>query len=236
MEILDIFIDFNVAKILIWHWNAVIFFQHRFRIRIGFKHFFRGLEPFRQPGVGAPLGRTEHVRAQLVTATDRMAGQALAFKIQLSSHGCRIGWRGRGGHVVVFKFGCRGRLGGIRVEQADCTLRYSTENLSYSAHDCSNVRITPRKGMGAPMIITERTEGRSFTVEGYIPLFRMHFEHTVSPVAGGSEVAHRVWFTGALAFPFGPGVVKQLRESLPRAMRSLKTYAEQRHRPGNSDA
>ena len=97
-------------------------------------------------------------------------------------------------------------------------------------------RITPRKGMGVPMIITERTEGRSFTVEGYIPLFRMHFEHTVSPVAGGSEIAHRVWFTGALAFLFGPGVVKQLREGLPQTMRSLKTYAEQRHTPVNSDA
>jgi hypothetical protein len=70
----------------------------------------------------------------------------------------------------------------------------------------------PNKGMGVPMAVTERTEGRSFTVEGYIPLFRMHFEHTVSPVAGGSEVAHRVWFTGVLAFLFGPGVAKQLRE------------------------
>lgn len=97
-------------------------------------------------------------------------------------------------------------------------------------------RITPSKGMGVPMAVTERTEGRSFTVEGYIPLFRMHFEHTVSPVAGGSEVAHRVWFTGALSILFGPGVAKQVREGLPRTMRSLKTYAEQRHRPLNSDA
>ncbi|MEG0051956.1 MAG: SRPBCC family protein [Comamonas sp.] len=97
-------------------------------------------------------------------------------------------------------------------------------------------RITPSKGMGVPMAVTERTEGRSFTVEGYIPLFRMHFEHTVAPVAGGSEVAHRVWFTGALAFLFGPGVAKQVREGLPRTMRSLKTYAEQRHKPLDSDA
>lgn len=90
--------------------------------------------------------------------------------------------------------------------------------------------------MGVPMAVTERTEGRSFTVEGYIPLFRMHFEHTVSPVAGGSVVAHRVWFTGALAFLFGPGVAKQVREGLPRTMQSLKAYAEQRHNSLNSDA
>ncbi len=97
-------------------------------------------------------------------------------------------------------------------------------------------KLTPRKGMGVPIIITERTEGRSFTVEGYIPLFRMHFEHTVSPVDGGSEVAHRVWFTGALAFLFGPGVVKQLREGLPRTMRSLKTYAEARQLAAHAPA
>ena len=89
-------------------------------------------------------------------------------------------------------------------------------------------RITPRKGMGVPMIITERTEGRSFTVEGYIPLFRMHFEHAVSQIAGGSEVVHRVWFSGALAFLFGPSVGKQIRFGLPQTMRSLKAYAENR--------
>ncbi|MNM94519.1 hypothetical protein D3C81_1069260 [compost metagenome] len=86
----------------------------------------------------------------------------------------------------------------------------------------------PSKGMGVPMVVTERSEGRSFTVEGYIPLFRMHFEHTVSPVSGGSEVVHRVWFTGVLAFLFGPNVAKQVREGLPPTMRSLKKYAEER--------
>jgi hypothetical protein len=87
-------------------------------------------------------------------------------------------------------------------------------------------RIVPSKGVGVPMLVTERSAGRSFTVEAFIPLFRMHFEHLVSPVAGGSEVIHRVWFTGALAWMFGPGVAKQLRQGLPRTMQSLKTYAE----------
>jgi hypothetical protein len=89
-------------------------------------------------------------------------------------------------------------------------------------------RIIPRKGMGVPMVVTERSEGRSFTVEGYIPLFRMHFEHTVSAVDGGSEVTHSVWFSGALAFLFGPRVAAQIREGLPQTMQSLKAYAEQR--------
>ncbi|RQO35877.1 polyketide cyclase [Herminiimonas sp. KBW02] len=90
-------------------------------------------------------------------------------------------------------------------------------------------RIVPSKGMGVAMVVTERTPGRSFTVDGYIPLFRMHFEHTVIPVDDDSEVLHRVWFTGALAFLFGPGVIKQLKTGLPRTLLSLKAYAEKRH-------
>ena len=90
-------------------------------------------------------------------------------------------------------------------------------------------RIVPSKGMGIAMVVTERTAGLSFTVEGHIPLFRIHFEHTVTAVSGGSEVAHRVWFTGPLAFLFGPNVAKQVKVGLPRTMLSLKAYAEQRH-------
>lgn len=97
-------------------------------------------------------------------------------------------------------------------------------------------RIVPSKGMGVPMVVTERTEGRSFTVEGYIPLFRMHFEHTVIPISNGSEVTHRVWFSGLFAFLFGPNVAKQVRQGLPRTMQSLKLYAEQRHESLKGDA
>jgi glycerol-3-phosphate dehydrogenase len=57
----------------------------------------------------------------------------------------------------------------------------------------------------------------------------MHFEHRVHAIAGGSEVAHRVWFSGPLAFLFGPSVARQVSQGLPRTMRSLKAYAEQRH-------
>jgi hypothetical protein len=90
-------------------------------------------------------------------------------------------------------------------------------------------RIVPSKGMGIAMLVTERSAGRSFTVEGYIPWFRIHFEHTVVAAEGGSQVVHRVWFTGALAFLFGSGVARQVRDGLPRTMRSLKTYAEKRN-------
>ncbi len=86
------------------------------------------------------------------------------------------------------------------------------------------------------MVVTERTEGRSFTAEGYIPLFRMHFEHTVIPISTGCEVTHRVWFSGLFASLFGPNVAKQLRQGLPRTMQSLKLCAEQRHESLKGDA
>lgn len=80
------------------------------------------------------------------------------------------------------------------------------------------------------MVVTECTPGLSFTVEGHIPFFRMHFEHTLAQTAAGCDVVHRVWFSGPLAFLFGPGVARQVREGLPRTMRSLKAYAEQRYK------
>jgi len=90
-------------------------------------------------------------------------------------------------------------------------------------------KLTPTKGMGVSMAITERTVGKSFTVEGGVPFFRMHFEHTLSPSENGVLVTHHVWFSGALSFLFGPGVAKQVRNGLPKTMLSLKAYAEARH-------
>ncbi|MGL4575073.1 MAG: SRPBCC family protein [Burkholderiaceae bacterium] len=97
-------------------------------------------------------------------------------------------------------------------------------------------RIVPSKGMGVPMVITERTVGKSFTAEGYIPLFRMYFEHVLHPKPHAVEVVHRVWFSGALAFLFGPGVAQQVRAGLPRTMQSLKAYAEQRQKQSGAGA
>lgn len=61
-------------------------------------------------------------------------------------------------------------------------------------------------------------------------------EHTVASMDGGSEVVHHVWFSGALAFLFGPDVVKQLKKGLPRTMLSLKAYAEKRHEAMSGEA
>ena len=87
-------------------------------------------------------------------------------------------------------------------------------------------QIVPTKGMGVNMVITERTVGKSFTVEGGIPMFHMHFEHALSPIENGVIVSHHVWFSGPLSFLFAPSVAKQVRKGLPKTMKSLKSFAE----------
>ncbi len=67
---------------------------------------------------------------------------------------------------------------------------------------------------------------QSFTVESRIPLFRMLFEHELHPMAAGTEVVHRVAFSGALSFVLGPIVGNPLRTGLPITLASLKRLAE----------
>ena len=90
----------------------------------------------------------------------------------------------------------------------------------------SRGRITPPKGMTVPMLLTEVEPGRCFTVESKIPLFRMLFEHELVPVPGGSEVVHRVTFSGLLSFVLGPMLSRQLNAGLPVTLRKLKALSE----------
>jgi len=86
--------------------------------------------------------------------------------------------------------------------------------------------LTPTKGNTVPMLLTEVTPGVCFTVESRIPLFRMLFEHELSPQEKGVKVTHRVMFSGALSFLIGRILVKQLNQSLPVTLANLKRLAE----------
>ncbi|KNZ30706.1 MAG: polyketide cyclase [Methylibium sp. NZG] len=92
----------------------------------------------------------------------------------------------------------------------------------------SRGRLTPTKGRPVPMVLTQVEPDRSFTVESKIPLFRMVFEHELSPRDGGVEVAHRVTFSGLLSVLLGPMLVKQLNTGLPVTLARLKALAEDR--------
>jgi Polyketide cyclase / dehydrase and lipid transport len=86
--------------------------------------------------------------------------------------------------------------------------------------------LTPTKGRAVPMRVTEAVPGRSFTVESKIPLFCMVFEHTLKPGPAGTEIVHRVTFSGALSFVLGPMLIKQLHGGLPVTLGKLKQLAE----------
>lgn len=90
----------------------------------------------------------------------------------------------------------------------------------------SSGRITPPRGMTVPMLLTQVVPGRCFTVESKIPLFRMLFEHELVPIAGATEVIHRVTFSGWMSVVLGPLLSKQLNRGLPVTLRKLKALAE----------
>ncbi|MFY8044507.1 MAG: SRPBCC family protein [Rhodoferax sp.] len=87
-------------------------------------------------------------------------------------------------------------------------------------------RITPPKGMTVPMHLTQVEPGKCFTVESKIPLFQMLFEHELVATTRGTEVVHRVTFSGLLSIVLGPMLSKQLNAGLPVTLRNLKALAE----------
>lgn len=90
----------------------------------------------------------------------------------------------------------------------------------------SRGRLTPTKGNAVPMVVTEVQQDKCFTVESKIPLFRMVFEHELKPNGKGTEVTHRVTFSGPLSFVLGPMLSKQLNVGLPVTLGRLKALAE----------
>jgi hypothetical protein len=92
----------------------------------------------------------------------------------------------------------------------------------------SKGRLCPTKGREVPMEIVALVPGRSFTARSEIPLFQMAFDHELAPTGSGTEVLHRVTFSGPLTFLLGRIVGAQVRQGLPKTLLSLKKLAESR--------
>jgi Polyketide cyclase / dehydrase and lipid transport len=86
--------------------------------------------------------------------------------------------------------------------------------------------LTPTQGRTVPMRVTAMVPGRAFTVESKIPLFRMVFEHMLVPGPAGTEIVHRVTFSGLLSLVLGPLLIRQLNVGLPVTLGNLKQRAE----------
>lgn len=87
-------------------------------------------------------------------------------------------------------------------------------------------RLTPTRGNTVPMEVTHAAPGKAFTVESRIPLFRMVFEHELTRRGSGTEVVHRVTFSGLLAPIVGRVLSRQLDAGLPVTLGNLKRLAE----------
>jgi hypothetical protein len=86
--------------------------------------------------------------------------------------------------------------------------------------------LTPTKGNTVPMLLTQVVPDRCFTVESKIPSFRMLFEHELAAAPGGTEVVHRVTFSGLLSVVLAPMLTRQLNRGLPITLAKLKARAE----------
>jgi hypothetical protein len=92
----------------------------------------------------------------------------------------------------------------------------------------SKGRLCPSKGREVPIEITSLVPGRSFTARSKIPFFQMDFDHELTPGESGTEVVHRVTLSGPLTPLLSLLVGTQVREGLPRTLRSLKKLVELR--------
>lgn len=86
--------------------------------------------------------------------------------------------------------------------------------------------LTPARGNTVPMLVTRVEPNACFTVESSIPLFRMVFEHELSPQGPAVKVTHRVSFSGLLSAVLGRMLVKRLDQGLPVTLARLKRLAE----------
>lgn len=86
--------------------------------------------------------------------------------------------------------------------------------------------LTPTKGNTVPMEVTAVIENRSFTVTSMTMLFRMDFDHELTPVSEGTLIVHRVKFSGFLKPILSIVVGKLIDKGLPITLQNLKKLAE----------
>jgi hypothetical protein len=84
----------------------------------------------------------------------------------------------------------------------------------------------PRSGPKAKIRVLDVHKGRSFTIEGLLPLCRMLFGHELRVDAGQTIVTHSVRFRGPLAFLFRRVIGAGIDRTLPTTLQGLKRAVE----------
>ncbi|TYC67195.1 hypothetical protein FMN63_13955 [Stappia sp. BW2] len=86
--------------------------------------------------------------------------------------------------------------------------------------------LIPRKGPKARVRVTEVVPGRSFTMEGQLPLCRMLFGHDLVGDDAQTTATHLVRFSGPLSFLFRRLIGKEIDATLPATLLGLKRAGE----------
>jgi carbon monoxide dehydrogenase subunit G len=87
-------------------------------------------------------------------------------------------------------------------------------------------KLKPINGPKAKIKFTEVTKNKSFTVISKLPLCTMSFEHELAPSSEGTEVTHKVIFSGLFSPLFSRLIGAGIRKGLPTTMQGLKNAVE----------
>ena len=89
--------------------------------------------------------------------------------------------------------------------------------------------LTPSKGKTVPMEITAFALNRRFTATSKTLLFRLDFEHELTPTENGTLILHRARFGGLLKPLLSRLLGPQMDKGLPITLQQLKALAEATH-------
>ena len=86
--------------------------------------------------------------------------------------------------------------------------------------------LSPSKGHSIPISVTACKANHHFRVTSKTRLFRIDFDHELTPTVSGTRVVHRVSVGGLMKPVLALMLVPRIDEGLPETLRTLKTRAE----------
>ncbi|MDX2077781.1 MAG: SRPBCC family protein [bacterium] len=107
--------------------------------------------------------------------------------------------------------------------QWDTELESASLTGSFGAHAKGTLK--PKNSPKSPFVITEYTEGKSFTFTVPMPMAKLHVAHYFTSDKPTTFV-HEVTFTGLLGGVFGRILGRGYEKALPNVLKRIKELAE----------
>ncbi len=86
--------------------------------------------------------------------------------------------------------------------------------------------LIPTKGPKTKFILTEVSQDKSFTTQTKLPLCTLEFTHHLDNLGEYTKVTHSIFFRGLTSFIFSRLIGRQIKKSLPEALKNLKQSCE----------